>query len=104
MSIRGPNRVVFRQFGDGEVVALFPDEPGDCAGHTCMSYMHVGQHGAADPAHVVRQTRPAHPDNPELDALRRELQFQIGYCLWTFRRIPANSARLRRLALAEIAR
>lgn len=42
-----PTRVIFRVFKDGgDVLALFPDiqeGPGQC-----LSYQHVGQHGAAD--------------------------------------------------------
>ena len=49
-------RVVFRVFRNGEVIALMPDfqeRNGDI-----LSYMHIGQHSAADPL-IVRDTKPA---------------------------------------------
>lgn len=51
---RKPNAtpVIFRKFPtDGdmpEVIAFFPTIPGTNQGHTCLNYMHVGQHGAGD--------------------------------------------------------
>ena len=53
-----PTQTIFRAYADGEVVALFPTIPADPQGH-CLSYLHVGQHGAADPGHVIARTRPA---------------------------------------------
>lgn len=65
-------QVVFRKFKDsGEVVALFPlevaNENGDCA-----SYMHVGQHSAADFNTVLKTTVAAKPE--EYQALKAELE------------------------------
>lgn len=42
-------KVIFRKFRNGDVIALFPEVAGTSNPSTCMSYMHVGQHGAADP-------------------------------------------------------
>lgn len=67
--------VVFRRFSDGEVVALFPALPGGQFGE-CQSYLHVGQHGAADYGHVIRTTGPA--ALTEYSDLQAEL-VQIGY-------------------------
>jgi hypothetical protein len=68
--------VIFRKWNDtGDVIALFPREIADSQGH-CMSYMHVGQHGAADYNHVVMVSKPANP--AEHRALRQELE-NIGY-------------------------
>ena len=40
--------VIYRAFIDsGEVIALFPDTPATLNPSDCMSYMHIGQHGAA---------------------------------------------------------
>lgn len=51
--------VIFRAFKDnGHVIALFPTQVGDCRDRSVMSYMHVGQHGAADLG-VISRTRPA---------------------------------------------
>jgi hypothetical protein len=71
-------KVLFRKWRDGEreVVALFPEIPADREGDLCESYMHVGQHGAADPRIVTHDTRAANPE--EYRSLLRELG-QIGY-------------------------
>ena len=67
--------VIFRKYRDGEVVALFPAMPGGRYGE-CMSYVHFGQHGAADYGHVIRTTRPVRAG--ECEDLRAEL-VAIGY-------------------------
>ena len=56
-----PERVVFRKwhthgYGDG-VIALFPDWIVSFCGNV-NSFEHVGQHGGADYAAIIRQTRP----------------------------------------------
>jgi len=51
-------KVIFRMFGDGQVIALFPEIATDTIGYYCQSYMHVGQHGAASPD-LVGRTKPA---------------------------------------------
>ena len=45
-----PTKVIFRKFTDGdkETIALFPELPWTNDPSTCLSYMHMGQHGAAD--------------------------------------------------------
>lgn len=65
-------KVIVREFDNGELIALFPEQPGDNRPlHTCLSYMTVGQHGAAS-VDIVKNTKPA--KNPskmlwELDAI-----------------------------------
>ncbi len=66
--------VVFRVFPEGDVIALFPDEVADPHGNI-MSYMHVGQHGAASPE-LVEELRPATLE--ESEDLKDEL-LRIGY-------------------------
>lgn len=42
-------KVIFRKFkDDGEIIAIFPEIPGDNSVFTCQSYQHVGQHGQAN--------------------------------------------------------
>ena len=67
-------RVVFRKFGDGQVIALFPDEPWNGRGDIA-SYMHVGQHGPASRT-ITDCTRLATP--AEYAPLLAELR-GIGY-------------------------
>jgi hypothetical protein len=91
--------VLFRRFPDGDVIALFPYLPA-CALNSwyCMSYMHIGQHGAADPR-IVYDTRPARPR--EYAALKAEL-IRIGYRLAIRRRIPLDAHARRSAALGSI--
>lgn len=69
--------VVFRKFKDnGDIIALFPSLPWgmDCA--ECASYMHIGQHGAAD-RWLISITKPATPG--EYADLLNELVNCVGY-------------------------
>ena len=66
-------RVVFRKWrSNGDVIAFFLDQP-ETPGH-CMSYEHVGQHGAG--AYPHPQTEPATQE--EYAELLKEL-IAIGY-------------------------
>ena len=88
--------VIFRRFPDGDVIALFPCLPAECLDPwPCQSYMHVGQHGAADPL-IVHDTRPAQP--PEYASLKAELE-QHGYRLIVRRRFPCDAYAHRRASL-----
>lgn len=70
--------VIFRQFKKGgEVIAIFPTIPATMHPWECESYMHVGQHGACNPAHLINNlTVPA--KGPEVPMLFMEL-VRIGY-------------------------
>lgn len=76
--------VIFRKYKNGDVIAIFPEIPSDMNWNHCESYMHVGQHGAADPYKVVSDTRPAYPSEYQL--LKEELD-GIGYELDVRQRI-----------------
>lgn len=67
--------VVFRKW-NGEIIALFPDIPGNRRDYTTSSYMHVGQHGDADYRYIIATSRPA--AEPEYRSLLAELK-AIGY-------------------------
>lgn len=92
-----PTPTIFRRYPDGEIVALFPTIPADPDGH-CSSYVHVGQHGAADPGHVIARTRPARPD--EYANLLDELT-GLGYDVHPVRRLTRRMADERRATLAS---
>lgn len=66
--------VVFKKFPEGDVIALFPYEVADPSGNI-MSYMHIGQHGAASPE-LVQELEDATP--AEYGNLQKELE-RIGY-------------------------
>lgn len=74
-------RVIFRTFENGEVIALFPEL--DEGSGLCASYVHVGQHGAANYSYVIRKTIPATPR--KYRELLAELK-SIGYNLRVYRR------------------
>lgn len=86
-------KVVFRVWPDGDILALFPEEPGSVCGCECMSYMSVGQHSAADYDGCISATRPAQPS--EYANLVEELK-RIGYELDIRKRASSLSRRLRR--------
>lgn len=69
-------RTVFRKYPDGQVIALFPDIPWSGRRGEVTSYMHLGQHGAADYCHVVATTKPV--TEGEYGDLLDELS-QAGY-------------------------
>jgi hypothetical protein len=92
-------RVLFRVW-KGEVIALFILEPAVAhQPHLCLSYMHVGQHSAADPVHVIRNSRPATAE--EYRALADELTEHFGYQLQVGRRAPTNAYRVRYNAIVN---
>lgn len=68
--------VIFRKYSDGEIIALFPYLP-EFRYTSCMSYMHVGQHGTAH-LELINTTKLASPD--EYKDLQQEL-INIGYNL-----------------------
>lgn len=66
---------VFREYPNGEIVALFPEEIMDRRGN-CVAYTHVGQHYAAHPHLVCLATIPA----KDYSELYQEL-LEVGYTM-----------------------
>lgn len=65
-------KVIFRWF-DGAVITLFPELPAVVGKpELCDSYMHIGQHGAADCAFVLSVSRAA--TEAEYAPLKTELE------------------------------
>jgi hypothetical protein len=88
--------VIFRRFPDGDIIALFPYLAAECLNPwPCQSYMHIGQHGAADPR-IMHGTRPA--KRHEYAALKMELE-QVGYRLVVRQRFPGDACERRRAHL-----
>lgn len=76
--------VVFRRWRHtGDLIALFLGLPTDYQGLFVDSYMHIGQHAAADYHGVVLATTPASQE--EAADLIRELE-RIGYRLKPIKR------------------
>jgi hypothetical protein len=73
--------VIFRKFKTGEIIALFPYEyEGNGA---VNSYMHIGQHGAADYPDLIKITTPV--KEADYKDLFNELE-SIGYNLKVIKR------------------
>lgn len=89
-------KVIFRVFPEGDVIAMFPRIAVDTTGYKCQSYMHVGQHGAADPM-IVSSTRLA--TVIERANLRRELE-QLGYDLKLVKRFTSADQEYRKSVYA----
>jgi hypothetical protein len=91
---KAETKVIFRKYKDGDIIALFPEEPFSVHSY-CSSYMHVGQHGAADVVYVMMDTKPAKPE--EYAELKRELEC-LGYeNLKVIHRTTRQQAAVRRL-------
>lgn len=70
------DKVIFRKFPEGDIIAYFPEIPSDGAGKFCQSYQHIGQHGGASPSLSI--TKAASP--AEYASLKAELE-SLGYVL-----------------------
>jgi aspartate carbamoyltransferase catalytic subunit len=81
-------KVVFR-IHQGEVLALFPYEPGTRDSWTCSCYAHMGQHSTASVSCVMNHSTPAKPE--QYADLEKEL-IEIGYDLVILKRINYTSA------------
>lgn len=95
--------VIFRKWPKskgGDVLALFPGDPGTDNQHTCSSFQHIGQHGSADPRLCILRTQPARPD--EYAALKRELESApYNYRLSVIQRHTPKHLAARRAQLAR---
>jgi len=90
-------KVIFRRWHCGDIIALFPRLPADEAGQHCMSYEHIGQHGAATPDTVIMLTTAAKPQ--EYQELADELE-RIGYKLSIQKRVTKRDYLARTQAAA----
>lgn len=77
-------KVLFRKFQEGDIIALFPQYPGTNDPRTCMSYMHIGQHGSADIslAHTLKRATEEEyqPLKKELESLGYDLNVSMDRC------------------------
>jgi hypothetical protein len=74
-------KVVFRLL-ENQVIAIFPEELGTNDPNTCMSYMHLGQHGACIPDTIVKNSKNPYKAKrtKEVVELKQELK-GLGYKL-----------------------
>jgi len=85
-AIQPITEVVFRKWKDNGIIALFPYEV-DYPNGDISSYMHVGQHGAANYYFMIQETVPA--TEVEYNDLKKELE-SIGYNLKVIKRKSNN--------------
>ena len=80
-------KVIFRQWRNGYkgIIAMFPELAVDTVGYNCESFEHVGQHGAASPLIVLKDTTLADADSDEIKTLMKELKGR-GYNLEVIKR------------------
>ena len=90
--------VIFRKFKEGDVIALFPELLANARG-SCDSFMHVGQHGAADYDGLIAMTMPATPE--EYASLRKELENEPYKYVLDIRKRATRLSRDKRLAEAR---
>ena len=88
-------KVIFRKEypeRGGEIIAIFPELPGDSNPHrTCLSYVHLGQHGAIT-LDYHEFTFPAQPS--QYASLKAELE-SIGYNLRVCHRMTRGDLQAR---------
>ena len=88
-------KVIFRQWIIGcEIIALFPEIAVDTIGYNCQSYMHHGQHGAASPDIVIKDTKPAIIEDGACQKLIKELT-DLGYDLKIIKRFRYKHQEIR---------
>ena len=88
-------KVIFRQWKIGcEIIALFPEIATDTIGYNCQSFIHVGQHGAASPSIMLKDTKPANLEDGAVKRLIKELTDR-GYNLEIIKRFRYKHQQIR---------
>ncbi len=90
-------KVIFR-YWKGDVIAIFPEIPGDMDPLNCLSYQRVGQHGTCDPSHIIKTSKAA--TESQYHGLKTELE-SIGYHLKIVSRQGANAVEIRKNEIAR---
>jgi len=93
--------VIFRMFKEEkEIIAIFPEEPGNYDSNTCSSYVHVGQHGTCDPQYLIQDaTYPAYPF--QYQDLKEELE-KMGYNLVIKKKYQSKHYETRQKSLKQM--
>ena len=89
--------IVRRRRAAGELIALFPELPGDPQGRTCQAYTRGGQHSAVNYGEVIDQTEPLRWIAHEEQAFLEELA-ALGYDIELRFRQTEDMAKARRLS------
>ena len=93
-------KVIFRKWKDANamslcrIIAVFPEIPADALGIMCMSFEHVGQHGACSPIAMLENTEPISEKDAEVRDLIDELHNR-GYELDIVKTITTEMTEIR---------
>ena len=88
-------KVIFRQWKIGcGIIAMFPELAVDTIGYNCETFEHVGQHGAACPGIVTKDTKPANLEDGAVKRLIKELEGR-GYNLEIIKRFRYKHQQIR---------
>ena len=98
-------KVIFRKWNKSVdkkqgIIAIFPEEIGTMSPYTCSSWEWVGEHGACDPAGVIKNSKPA--TESEYNEVKNFLENYYGYKLKVIQRLRYNAMEIRQQKIREI--
>lgn len=94
-------KIIFRYWRiSKDVIAIFPEVPGDMNPYTCQSYERTGQHSACTPDGIIQESRLATPK--EYNDLKVELESNFGYNLTIIKKHLSSHTETRRKGLSRI--
>ena len=91
------NKVIFKKYYNGNIVAAFPQMPGDNSHFNMQCYEHVGQHGSGAESYLSLW-KPAKPH--EYAELLAELK-AIGYDVKIAHRFTQKDYEIRKAQLSN---
>ena len=98
-------KVIFRKWNKSVdknqgIIAIFPEETGTMSPYTCNSWEWVGEHGACDPAGVIKVSKPA--TESEYNEVKNFLENHYGYKLEVIQRLRYNALEIRQQKIRVI--
>jgi len=84
-------KVIFRYWMN-DVVAIFPEIPGDLNPQNCLSYQHIGQHCTCNPFYIITSSKPA--TEIQYQDLKIELE-SLGYKLKVVKKLSPKNIEIR---------
>ncbi|MFY7937372.1 MAG: hypothetical protein ACOVOQ_08345 [Flavobacterium sp.] len=98
-------KVIFRKWNKSVdkkqgIIAIFPEDIGTMSIYTCSAWEWVGEHGACDPAEVIKNSKPA--KESEYQEIKNYLENHYGYKLEVIQRLRYNAIEIRQQKIREI--
>ncbi len=98
-------KVIFRKWNKSVdkkqgIIAIFPEDIGTMSIYTCSAWEWVGEHGACDPAEVIKNSKPA--KESEYQEIKNYLENHYGYKLEVIQRLRYNAIEIRQQKIWEI--